>query len=101
MTSSAEPKKRTRRRTTRSKKTQYLPRWKVILHDDNTNEAVDVVRAVQEITKMNKKDAEKKVLEADSDGSAILLETHQERAELYEQQFSACTPKIKVTAEKA
>ena len=101
MTKAAQPKKRPKKRTKRSKKVQQLPPWKVILHNDPINVAVDVVQAVQEIVKLLPPDAKKKVLEAHTTGVSILKHCHQERAELYVEQFAACTPKIKVTTEKA
>ncbi len=78
--------------------TGQMPPWKIILHNDEVNTAEYVVNKVQEITKLDEKDAIKKVLEADKKGLALLLTTHQEKAELLVEMFDACN--ITVTMEK-
>lgn len=79
-------------------KTEQLPPWKIILHNDDVNSAEYVVNKVQEITKLDEEDAARKVLEADKKGLALLLTTHKEKAELLVEMFESC--QIDVTMEK-
>ena len=67
-----------------------LPPWKVILHNDDANELEDVVRTVFRLTPLSKEEATTRTLEAHETGAALLLVTHQERAELYVEQFRSC-----------
>jgi len=76
-----------------------LPPWKVILHNDDHNAAEIVVKRVREIVHLDEEDAVIKVLEAHETGCSLLATTHQEKAELFVEQFE--TFKITVTAEKA
>ncbi|HOA72279.1 MAG TPA: ATP-dependent Clp protease adaptor ClpS [Phycisphaerae bacterium] len=76
-----------------------LPPWRVILHNDNVNYIDDVVKVLQKLTPLTKEDAVSRVMEAQNQGLSLLLVTHQERAELYVEQFASCN--IKVTAEPA
>jgi len=76
---------------------QMLPPWRVILHNDDINDIEQVVDTVYRLTPLNKQDAESRTMEAHSTGAAMLLVTHQERAELYIEQFASC--KLTVTAE--
>lgn len=78
----------------------HLPKWKVILHNDDINDALDVAKSVHRITQMDKFEAARKTQEAHESGIAFLLATHQERAELYRDQFAFCKPHpITVTIE--
>lgn len=79
-------------------KVEQLPPWKIILHNDEIHTANYVVNKVQEITKLDEEKATKRVLEAHKNGVAILLTTHQEKAELLVEMFE--TFKITVTMEK-
>ena len=81
-----------------SPKIETLPPWRVILHNDDKNTANSVAERVQEITPLDEQDAVLRVKEADETGQSLLLTTHQERAELYVEQFH--TFNIRVTAEK-
>ena len=76
---------------------RMLPPWKVILHNDDVNVLEDVVGRVQQLTTLNREEAIARTLEAHKSGSALLLTTHQERAELYVDQFASCG--LTVTAE--
>jgi ATP-dependent Clp protease adaptor protein ClpS len=80
-------------------KTESLPPWKLILHNDNVNTAEHVAIKVQEILKIEEEKAAELVIEAHETGTALLMLTHQEKAELYVEMFQSC--KITVTAEKA
>jgi ATP-dependent Clp protease adaptor protein ClpS len=66
-----------------------LPRWKVLLHNDEKNEMLFVIRAIVELTPLNREDAMNRMLEAHKSGVALLLITHKERAELYVDQFQS------------
>ncbi len=85
--------------TQRLPKTKLLPPWRVILHNDNINLAGDVIRAILRFTPLGKEDAIQKTMEAHQNEISILLITHRELAELYCDQFAACHPPIRVTAE--
>lgn len=74
-----------------------LPLWRVLLHNDDVNHIDDVVMTLQKLTPLSKEDAVARVMEAQNQGIALLLMTHQERAELYVEQFTSC--KLTVTAE--
>lgn len=75
-----------------------MPPWKVILHNDDHNIAEDVVEKVREIVHLDNEEAVIKVLEAHESGCSILAITHQEKAELFVEQFQ--TYRITVTIEK-
>jgi len=74
-----------------------LPRWRVILHNDEVNDIVKVVQVVRQLTRLSKEESITRTLEAHRSGVALLLVTHQERAELYVEQFA--TYRLTVTAE--
>ena len=48
-----------------------------------------VIRAIVELTPLNREDALNRMLEAHKSGVALLLVTHKERAELYLDQFQS------------
>lgn len=64
-----------------------LPPYKVLLHNDDVNDVLSVVRTITELTPLNKDEAVERTVEADKTGVALLLVTHKERAELYREQF--------------
>jgi len=68
---------------------RMLPPWKVLLHNDDTNAFEYVVETVRMIARLGKQDAELRTKEAHEAGVALLLTTHQERAELIQQQFAS------------
>jgi len=80
-------------------KVDQLPPWKIILHNDDVNTAEFVVKKVQEITKLEEDIAAQKVLEAHDNECALLLTTHQEKAEFLVELFDSYN--IMVTMEKA
>jgi ATP-dependent Clp protease adaptor protein ClpS len=85
-TATVKPKRRTRRAP---KKTppRHLPPWKVLLHNDDKNDVVYVVKTIMELTPLREQEATMRMLEAHNTGVALLLTTHKERAELYREQF--------------
>jgi ATP-dependent Clp protease adapter protein ClpS len=68
---------------------QPLPPWKVLLHNDDKNEAFFVVATIMELTTLNEEDATQRMTEAHKTGASLLLVTHKERAELYKEQFTS------------
>ncbi len=66
-----------------------LPPWKVLLHNDDKNEFGFVIETIVALTPLNKQDAETRTVEAHKSGVALLLTTHKERAELYQEQFTS------------
>jgi len=81
--------KRAPRKAPQKKPPQPLPPWKVLLHNDDKNDILFVVRTVLELTPLNEQEAEKRTVEAHKTGVALLLTTHKERAELYQDQFTS------------
>src|SRR3954463_6624109 len=66
-----------------------LPPWKVLLHNDDKNDILYVVDTIIELTPLKKQDAELRTVEAHQSGVSLLLTTHKERAELYQEQFTS------------
>ena len=81
--------KRAPKKAPHKKPPQPLPPWKVLLHNDDKNELGFVVRTVMELTPLNEQEAEQRTVEAHKSGLALLLTTHKERAELYQEQFTS------------
>ncbi len=67
---------------------RQLPRYKVILHHDNVNDLMFVVRTVMELTRFCRAEATHKMWEAHHCGRSILLTTYKERAEFFVEQFA-------------
>jgi ATP-dependent Clp protease adaptor protein ClpS len=76
-----------------------LPPWKVLLHNDDKNEIGYVIETIVELTPLNKQDAELRTKEAHSTGVSLILTTHKERAELYQEQMTS--KRLVVTIEPA
>jgi len=74
-----------------------LPPFKVLLHNDDHNDMLDVVKAIVELTPLRKEMAVQRMLEAHARGVSLLLTTHKERAELYREQFHS--KRLNVTIE--
>ena len=70
-------------------RTTQLPRYKVVLHHDASNDLMFIVRAVMELTRFPRAEATHKMWEAYHCGRSVLLTTYLERAELYVEQFAA------------
>ena len=66
-----------------------LPPWKVLLHNDDVNDMGDVVKAIVQLVHLNEQDAESRTKEAHRTGVSLLVVTHKERAELYQEQFAS------------
>lgn len=80
-------------------KADQLPPYRVLLHNDDHNDMVFVVESIMELTPLNKERAVTAMLEAHTRGLTLLLVTHKEKAELYQEQFQ--TKKLTVTIEPA
>ena len=78
---------------------KLLPPFKVLLHNDDVNDMLYVVRTVRKIAGLNEEDAVQRVHEAHETGVSLLLTTHKERAELYREQFASAS--LTVTIEPA
>jgi ATP-dependent Clp protease adapter protein ClpS len=64
-----------------------MPPYKVILHNDAVNDMNHVVMSILKVTTLPLAVAEEKMYEAHRKSAAVLLVTHLERAELYQEQF--------------
>jgi ATP-dependent Clp protease adaptor protein ClpS len=64
-----------------------LPPFRVLLHNDDVNTIDHVVDSIVELTPLDHGRAVEVTLEAQQSGAALVLVTHQERAELYRDQF--------------
>lgn len=80
-------------------KPKNLPRYKVILHNDDVNDVDHVIESLVMITPLNKDEAARVTDEADKTGCSLILIAHRERAELYAEQFQS--RKITVSIEPA
>jgi len=76
-----------------------LPPYRVLLHNDDINDMVDVVNTITELTPHGREKAVEIMLRAHMSGRSLLLVTHKERAELYRDQFRC--RKLTVTIERA
>lgn len=64
-----------------------LPKFKVLLHNDDVNSFEHVIETIVTLTPHPLNMARKLTLEAHLRGLSLLLVTHKERAELYRDQF--------------
>ncbi len=78
-------------------KPRKLPLFRVLLHNDEVNTFEYVISSVRRLTPLAMEEAVLKALEAHETGVSLLLVTHQERAELYAEQFTSM--KISVSIE--
>jgi len=82
---------------TKPPKTGQLPPFKVLLHNDDVNDMEHVVLSLLKVLPLSVCDAEQRMLEAHSSGTSLLVVTHRERAELYQEQLQ--TYNLSVTIE--
>jgi ATP-dependent Clp protease adaptor protein ClpS len=78
------------RKSPARKPPKQLPRYKVILHNDDHNEMNYVIGVIRKLTSLTREEAMVRMFEAHTTGVALLLVTHKERAELYMEQFASC-----------
>ncbi len=76
---------------------KQLPPFKVLLHNDPVNTFEHVIVSIVKLTRLEAEEALQRTLEAHEAGVSLLLVTHQERAELYQEQFASLS--ITVTIE--
>jgi ATP-dependent Clp protease adaptor protein ClpS len=81
------------------RKPRELPPYRVLLHNDDVNTVEHVVRSILHLTELSPEEAVARTLEAHETGVALLLVTHRERAELYQEQFTSLS--LTVTIEPA
>jgi len=81
------------------RQTRLLPRYRVILHNDDINTFEHVILSILRLTPLKEPEAVTRTIEAHESGSSQLLVTHQERAELYVEQFAS--RRLIVTCEPA
>ncbi len=79
------------------RKPKRLTPYKVLLHNDAVNTFDHVIKSILRLTTIPPREAVVKTIEAHEAGVALLLVTHRERAELYQEQFASLT--ITVTIE--
>lgn len=68
---------------------EFLPLYRVLLHNDDVSAADFVVSTIVELTPLNHDRAVQVMLEAHTTGVGLLLVSHKERAELYQEQFQS------------
>ncbi len=78
-------------------KVDRLPPWKLLLHNDDVNDMLEVTETIVELTTLNRQEAVQRMLEAHTSGVALLLTTNREHAELLCEQFAS--KHLTVTAE--
>lgn len=76
-----------------------LPHFKVLLHNDDVNSMDHVVQSLVELTPLEPQRAVVVTKEANDTGLALVLVTHRERAELYQEQLQSKS--LTVTIEPA
>ncbi len=76
---------------------RQLPPYKVVLHNDDVNSFEHVIITILRLTPLKEPEAIERTIEAHESGSAVLLVTNRERAELYCEQFA--TYNLVVTCE--
>lgn len=70
-------------------RTRLLPPFRVILHNDDVNTFEHVILTILTLTPLPEMEAVARTIEAHETGASLLLVTHQERAELYVEQFAS------------
>lgn len=82
-------------------KPRKQPPFKVILLNDDVNDFSDVLLKVHRLTPLTLEESLDRVREAHFTGQALLLVTHKERAELYQEQFASLIPPLGIAIEPA
>jgi len=63
--------------------------WAVLLHNDDVNDVEFVARSVVMVARLPLAEAKRCTQEAGDTGVALILVTHRERAELFQEQFES------------
>lgn len=66
-----------------------MPQWKVLLHNDDKNTIDYVIHSLVELTPLTVNEAIQRTQEAHKQKLALILVTHKERAELYQEQLTS------------
>jgi ATP-dependent Clp protease adaptor protein ClpS len=82
-----------------SPRTRRLPPWNVILHNDDVNDMGYVVETIVALAALSRHVAILRMLEAHTQGIALLVSTHLEHAELLQEQFHS--RRLTVTIEES
>ncbi len=69
------------------RKMDRMPQWRVLLHNDDVNDMGYIVDTLMGLTTLSFEDSYRCMFEAHSQGLSLVTVTHQERAELYRDQF--------------
>lgn len=80
---------------------QHLPSFRVLLHNDDDMDALYVVKTLLELTPLDPGAAKTVMWSAHTSGRAIVLTTHQERAELYQEQLTSKGLTVSIELEQA
>ena len=89
-TAVAEPKQTSKSKPANKPKLPgFLPQWKVLLHNDDKNDMLFVIVSIVELTPLKPDRAQACTIEAHKTGVSLLLITHKEKAELYQEQFQS------------
>lgn len=91
------PKPETTLEPSLDQRTEKLPPYRVLLHNDDVNTFEHVILSIVKLTPLKEHDAALRALEAHETGVSLLLVTHRERAELYVEQFASLS--LTVTCE--
>lgn len=67
---------------------ERLPRWRIVLHDDEVHEPMEMIDLVASSLPMSRYAVIRRVLETHHKGTAVLMLAHRELAELYYLQLS-------------
>ena len=88
--STIDPEQKTRQKPAPKRRDpQPLPPWKVLLHNDDVNVMDYVVKTITMLTPLTLEEAVQRTIDAHKTGVSLLLVTHNERAELYQEQFQS------------
>lgn len=75
--------------TTEDPKSDQLPLFRVLLHNDDHHDMLYVVESLVEVTPLVYKMAARVMLEAHMRGASLVMTTHKERAEFYRDRIRA------------
>jgi ATP-dependent Clp protease adaptor protein ClpS len=71
--------------------TRLMPRYKILLHNDDHNDMVHVMKSLIQIFRMEAQEAEQKMWEAHKTGVSLIRIESKEVAELRQEQLQACS----------
>lgn len=80
-------------------KPRDMPKWRVLLHNDDVNDMFHVIKALVRTTPLSIAEAETRMLEAHRKGVALVLTTHKELAELYQEQLTSFSLTVTIEPE--